>query len=341
MDLIKDIHCDGTKTYISGLTYVVDVIIIPENYEVKKGQENLFHSTGIDPTYPKKRHSKSAVIARKHVVIDFDIRSNFLNEFDEDCTDQDIKEYVDHFLEVLNNHDYLKHWRYIVYTGNGLHIYYVFKDPIKIAEADIEAFEAVSKNLAKLAGEVSKEVPDLSTCVLSQPVRMPGTINQKSGKEPKEARVLHYQDSYFPKKDWIESGRKILALRALEQKTFQENQAKKRFVGYSRMEEESPIEWANAHLDLGDLVARGKGWTKKLRSGTRGNVAGFYDSTGKSKGVIVIYPSEKPMGILVAESGTDHYTHLHGGDSFEFVAQEYCNGDKKEAIKYIKENYHI
>jgi hypothetical protein len=62
----------------------------------------------------------------------------------------------------------------IVFSGNGLHCYWLFKEPME-TQPSVDRIEAALKQLADLVAG------DLAVCEISRVMRMPGTHNTKSG----------------------------------------------------------------------------------------------------------------------------------------------------------------
>ncbi|MET4176876.1 DNA-primase RepB domain-containing protein [Bradyrhizobium sp. LA7.1] len=78
----------------------------------------------------------------------------------------------------------------IVFSGNGFHVYYFFKEPVDTQE-NRERLEAFYRQLAEvMAG-------DLAVCEVSRVMRLPGTHNSKNGEMvPVEIIELHPERRY-------------------------------------------------------------------------------------------------------------------------------------------------
>ncbi|MFC1513447.1 phage/plasmid primase, P4 family [candidate division KSB1 bacterium] len=77
---------------------------------------------------------------------------------------------------------------YIIHSGNGFHCYWVLENPVSVEDVGVNILENINKSLlAELKG-------DMGTHDISRVLRVPGTVNFKDPKNPKETRIIEYND---------------------------------------------------------------------------------------------------------------------------------------------------
>lgn len=113
----------------------------------------------------------------------------------------------------------------IVWTGGGLHVYWILKDPLAVRSADgIARLEAINRGLL----DALRHGRDPGTHNADRILRVPGTQNVLSpkkvreGREPAQARILAEGEGRYALKDFGEyeaRGRQLLAEQKKSKKT--------------------------------------------------------------------------------------------------------------------------
>ena len=153
--------------------------------------ENIYFLAWVRNT--KKRNNDNDIISKNYFVIDLDIRSWFRDNEWIEISDEEIKSTA----ETLKN--YLKYWkfwisdwRYIVFSGNWLHIYYIWDE---IEQLNSKYYSLWVKKFYELFEEFiwSEYIkPDYACRNIARIIRLPWTINQKNWKN---VEILYEQDS--------------------------------------------------------------------------------------------------------------------------------------------------
>ncbi len=131
-----------------------------------------------------KRASDRDIQSSKRFCIDIDLRSNLKEKYDEEITNLEIvRTWIDLWKQLIDDHELFWQWSYIVFTWNGLHIYYVWNE-YKFTPGQYKLWV---KHIFKIWDDYVIEnwydclVSDHACCNLARILRLPGTINQKNG----------------------------------------------------------------------------------------------------------------------------------------------------------------
>lgn len=204
IDFFTDIHVPGTKLYIGSADRVFCAINDPavEVDRIKKiitahKNENLYFRNAIHKDTPLKRTAAADISHFNRFTLDFDIYNNLKEDFPDlfDNLEEDeivdyIKNYARHFEEVLGDHELLSDYYMINFTGRGLHVHYLLKEPIFLTEKNRPQLKAGLKVLARQAERKTKERVDAPVAHdISKLVRIPGTFNTKN---KRLGEVLYY-----------------------------------------------------------------------------------------------------------------------------------------------------
>lgn len=153
-------------------------------------------------TDPKIRNRDNQIKVKNYFAFDLDCRSLIAkdNEMNpEDIPDSEILWIADFFVESMKDNEFWD-WRYIVFSWNGLHIYYTWKE-LRVPE-DITASEYQDAMIAyqmefRSIFWSAYMIPDTACVNIWRIFRLPWSINQRS-KYPKlwpiECRILYTQD---------------------------------------------------------------------------------------------------------------------------------------------------
>lgn len=166
----------------------------------------------------------AVIIAKKYLAIDLDIRNDYVKSIAEwewkiwkklskeehkkymdkhgnEITDNDIKELWTQIKNDIQDVEYFNEWSYFVFTGNWLHIYYIWD---YIENIDIELYKAgqerIYENFNKIfENKYWKEIyisADPSTANIARILRLPWTKNWKDKNNPKTVEIIFEQKSH-------------------------------------------------------------------------------------------------------------------------------------------------
>lgn len=191
---LTDLALDGCIIQ-AGAVNLVDELLTPENYRAyldAHPNEDRYLLADV-PSLVGKRRSKDGDILRKHYMyLDFDLRK-FLEEKNEEYSDGMLKEIADGIMHVLNGHPILENWRYCIFTGNGIHIYYIGNS------VDIRSLDHWKKGMQQLfmmAEQVTCFPLDTSCCNPAKLSRFPGSRNMK-GERAIQTEILAHKNAIF------------------------------------------------------------------------------------------------------------------------------------------------
>lgn len=151
--------------------------------------EDLYFVGGVSSQRNFERARDQDIAQKNYIFFDYDIRKS-----NPDITDSEIKEFGASMGEILKEAN-MPDWRYIVYTGNGLHIYYFSPAPISVANRVHWKFGLLSlchKIDAKLGDKL-----DAACINLARLGRLPGSYNNKNPATPKKVEIVAYQDKFM------------------------------------------------------------------------------------------------------------------------------------------------
>jgi len=315
----KTLHISEAKSYGAYSVFRQEELHELLKFLNKHKTKNLYYLANLPPDSPATRVGKSddVITQRNHVVVDFDIRSNS----EEELTNEYIKEYAKHFREVLSRYPYLRDWYAIVFSGNGLHIYYV-GDPVDTEDSAIwkVACQVMFEKIEKILGEKT----DKTVKNPGRIMRCPFTYNQKNGAEvipiyiQKDRKSKIFSDFPLFAKHYFDEIRK-----ELEQKPIVMSSKQNRFGSGN------DIERINDQIKIQDIVSKLMGWQAKQdrRGGWK-----FYD-VGSYKEKACWVPANENF---ILHGGTEHLPDTYAGyNVFNFV--KVVKGlTNKETFQYLK-----
>lgn len=184
-EFIKDITPEWTQYEITKLyDNIVKVTTLEEalvnktkNFYILGGVRNdLVYSIGI--------RAKDADIVKKcYFLIDLDIRKAYEEKYNDKVSNEDIQNNILDLLENIED-EYFKEWSYVVFTGNWIHIYYIW-NPIEINPKDYSMWvERIYKKWNTLLWDEIYNA-DMACKNIARISRLPWTINQKNWAEVK------------------------------------------------------------------------------------------------------------------------------------------------------------
>lgn len=272
--------------------------------------KNLFFLAGVNPDVGMARAKNNDVKQRRYIVLDFDIRSD-MKEIGE-ITNEEIKAEGFRIGKELSRHDALKDWSYLIFTGNGIHVYYI-GNPTLCDDFFIEGVQKIYNKVEKLVGFA----PDSACKNSARILRMPNSYNNK--KDKKKVEVLVEQERVS---DLLDKVRDI----GEQSITKAKQDAQLKNIKFSLQSDSSVYEAIN-QIPIGQLVAKHFGWTFDGRN--------FYEN-GKQKSKACYVPSKENF---VVHGGTDHFSNKNAGYTPFCFIQEVLGLDVKDVFAWFKENF--
>ncbi len=157
-------------------------------------EENIYFLAWWSKT--DRRNNDHDIIVKNYFFLDFDIRNYMRDKESVEITDDEIIDIWNHLSRYLNENPkyWFNQWRYIVYTGNWIHLYYVWDElevwkDITVKEYSLwvwKIYEAFSEYMW-----IEYLKPDTACRNIWRVARLPGTINQKN---KKRVTILAEQD---------------------------------------------------------------------------------------------------------------------------------------------------
>lgn len=288
--------------------------------EIFSDTNDIYFIGGVDPAIDKTRASDGDVKLKNYFFFDFDIRKEY-----PDMTDEAIKELGRGWMQAcLEGSDLTKNWRYIVFTGNGLHVYFFSPEPVAITDP-----EAWRMGLTKFldSAEVSMGYkPDRACVNVSRISRLPGTFNQKSD-PAKHVEIIAFQDVYTGAIERMEErGREAI------QEIVKEQEARSKELATRFPTEDQTFHQIN-ELPIAEVVAKVMGW----------NIVP--DKNGKT---YFIRPGAPRRSACFVPAGANHL--IHGGTNefpdfgkkgfncFDFV-QSVKSLSSRDTFFWFKDNF--
>lgn len=150
--------------------------------------QNMYFLGGVRKDRGKDRAADTDIDQKNYVYFDFDIR-----KAQPELTDAEIKDIGKWLIDVLSTDSLLSQWRYIVFTGNGLHLYYFADQPLLIL--DQKKWKMGHRVILRKLEELTGMELDASCTNIARIARLPGSQNFKSN-PPKDVEILHHQASH-------------------------------------------------------------------------------------------------------------------------------------------------
>ena len=263
----------------------------------------------VDQIAPQRASDKH-VTQKNYIYFDFDIRSN-REKKGLKITNEEIKTTVCEFLkDCMDVSEYFKDWGYIIFTGNGLHVYF-FGDSIKITSKTLfsDGMRVLCDELKHVTGE------ELDTqCVNPARIgRLPGSINQKNGATVEILR----------KRPEVKSN----ILKTIESRAEEYRILKMKTEIILNKDINKTIESIN-NIEIGELFATQKTW---YFDGRR-----FFETKGDNKAKGCFVP---PGENFVYSTGTDHLKKQNSGYSCFSLIKEMNGLSNKETYQWFESHY--
>lgn len=318
----KDISVEGCLIQIGSENRVFDTIPYKDSLQIAIVQKcidywndhNLFFLGGVkeDPTMKTERASDADILKKNYFYIDLDLRKAH-----PEMTDADIKDSAKTWKELLELDRELRDWRYIVFTGNGLHIYYMF-EPVEVA--DKNAWKMGLTEYIKRAETLLSENIDHACVNVARIARLPSSFNHKS-EPPKHVEIIDFQDKYAA------FGATIQRTGAERMEKIKEDNERKA----SELKVMFPLELdtykAIQSLPIANVVCRIFGWDTDGKH--------FYSAGSKQKSACFVPEGEN----YLVHGGTSHIPPTQTGfRAFELV-KEVKKWENRDVFQWFKEQY--
>ncbi len=300
----------GEKDTVSG--YFTKTLEIPALVS-EEPERDLFFVGGVNPSKGKERAKDEDITKKNYIYFDIDVRKTL--EFD--SSDEDIKRLAEtKFLPLLNDSKFSS-WRYVVFTGNGLHVYYFSEDPVEIKATDFWRM-----GMAQLVKEFSDviDTPVDRQCVNAARIaRLPGSYNNKQ--EPKLVEILFTQDCYSNIISCVEE-----AGRAEAAKITEENKKKETHDLLLSPSEADNFKRVNS-IPIATVVQKVTGWETDGRD--------FWEPQNKKRKACFVPPGSN----CLIHGGTDHLPETYPAFScFNFVKAK-LNYDNSQAFFWFRDKF--
>jgi hypothetical protein len=321
----NDLSLPDCVIQLGPLNAVTKMISGSESGEIDKflqqfaSSNNLFFLAGVRASPRKLTRAKDEDIFRKnYFYLDFDIRKS-----QPDITDSEIKNtvwasYLKPLLTEMGAP--FSDWRYVVFTGNGLHVYY-FGEPVVVANLPKGVWAAGVKGFLQLVEkEVGQEI-DPACVNPARVARVPGSQNMKSA-PPKLAEIIDYQDMRIDLSVILKQGMEMKQeVEETRQKQAQQIQASVPLHGedtYSAIQK----------IPAGEILCLLTGWTMM------DDKKNFQDAGGDRKGCCLAGD-----GNYIVHTGTPHLPPDKSGyRPFELV-KAYKKYDNKQVFMWFKDRF--
>lgn len=316
---VHDLVIPGCNAQVSTLQKVLCVLSDEaELMKVLKGHEmeDVYVLGGVKPE-KDSRAGDDDISHKNYFFLDFDIRNDYIKRTGNDITDESIRAIGATIAERLGGHEFLKDWRYMVFTGNGIHVYY-FGQPVVV-----ENKRWWSIGVARMIDEAARAVginPDVGCKNVARISRMPGSFNNKHGRHV-PVEILRFEDRSFN----VDSIQKI---GAAEEKSAMSQQQNQTPVEPKTDGVESTMDAINA-IPIGPLACSIMGWAL-AQDGKH-----FTDPGGQKEKASYISKN----GNFILHGGTDHLpASAEGFSPFEFV-RAVKGLDAKGTFDWFRKNY--
>jgi hypothetical protein len=279
--------------------------------------KNLFFLGGVTDNAKMKfgRAKDDDIALKNYFYIDFDVRKAHPELTDDQIKSETWMQYVKEILNGLGAP--YSDWRYVVFTGNGLHIYY-FGNPVKVEDKN-----AWRHGLGAFMTEIETALGESIDRACINPARiarLPGSENCKS-KDRKLVEIIDHQDKTIDMDKMLKAGKALSDAAeqdAKSKKSSLENQFPDKGDVYNRIQA----------LPVGRLMCNLMGWQ------LMDNAKNFVDSTGDRKA-----PFVSPKGNFIVHGGSPHLPPSNTGYSpFELV-KAIKKYDNHQTFLWFRQNY--
>lgn len=180
-EFFSRVHVSGTCIQVGTLTEVLFYSGDVHAFLNANKFTDLYFLGGVDKNLcapaPHKRATKNEhVKEKKYTFFDFDIRSQ-LAKLNKEVSNDDIKNLAEVYKDAVKYHPIFKDWGAIVFSGNGLHVYY-FSEVVAV---DNQQYSLGYVNQCLEISKIFGYEADQQCQNTGRIARMPGSYNNKNG----------------------------------------------------------------------------------------------------------------------------------------------------------------
>jgi len=317
---VSDLQVPGCNVIVGDINTADDILTVDnlESHLKKFEGKNRYVVSGCDPSAGVVRVSDKDILQKNHIFFDFDLKSEHPS-----ITLEEIKEVGANFITYLQDSPYAN-WRYIVFTGGGLHLHYFSKEPV--TPSSNRAFAAGYKVMMREIEALVSEKADGKCSNIARLVRLPGSWNSKQltfdrWGEAQPVEILHAQNVFF---DF--GPMEALGAAELEKQAEKAKQKAAELKDKFSTTEASTYNAIN-EIPISGLVCLLKGWETDGRN---------FWSPGTKKYKACFVPEGENF---LVHGGTDHLGSADGYNCFTFVQYVEGHNSNKETFEWFKKNY--
>lgn len=287
---------------------------------IQQSKEDRYFLGGVNPGCGTKRASDKDILQKNYLYLDFDVRKE-AEANGEEISDEQIKGVAHELITKLTADTFLSRWRYIVFSGNGLHVYYI-GESVEVKQP--EAWKIGMQSLLRDAAAICDRIPDPGCINIARLARLPGTLNMKRGQGVR-TEVIAYQDEHCDISDVIKRGK-------TELQRIEDGVTERAALRQEEKEDEVFVVQSNTYavikaIPIAKVVCRAMGWRNKGSKFTEKGEA-------KEKACFVA-----DRGNFIVHGGTDHFPPTQDGyGPFEFI-KTVKGFDNQQTFSWFKEQF--
>ena len=307
-EFLTRLHTKGTFMQVGEVNNIHFVTgdVNLEGCMEKHKTKDLFFLCGV-ATKKAQRAEDRDVESRKYVVLDLDIRKER-----PDITDEEIKKEGLSIADALEQKEWFDDWSYVVFSGNGIHIYYVGDGVL----ADEYCYSGIEEFYHKF-NDLGFYHCDTACKNHARILRLPGSYNCKN--DPKLVEIIARKNRTSK---FMQVVREVGEKRNKEA----EESIKNRKIQFQTTHENSTFDAINS-IHIGEIVSRHFGWEFDGRN---------FKSPGKSKTKACFVPEGRN---IVIPGGSDHISKKHKGYCcFSFIA-EHVGLNNAQTFEWFRNNF--
>ena len=287
-----------------------------------------------EETWKLPRTSKEYIWGINYFKADFDIRSYIYDNAERFriITDEEILEYKDRILNELRKDELLGTYNAVIFSWNGIHIYWIGKT----ITPDAETYAAQSRRLYDRIKELFPNEPhlwpDYACSNIWRLLRLPGSFNYKTKYwlPPKEVRILEYKEEDSPLIDFLDEYGWTFPIGEESDVSLLKDDMQYKCKLSAELYDGNDLYQRINSLDIARLVYDYTGW--KLNADWKNFIS---NRDGQNTGAYII-PEEN----VVVHTGTPHISDFYKVYSpFAFIMVHYAGLDIRTTFEVAKELY--
>ncbi len=289
--------------------------------------KDLYFRVGIRPElqwtdeFWKNKITNDDIKEINRIYVDLDLRKEFKGKL----SDEEIRSMAEILKERLDKHPLFKQWTHIIFSGNGLHIHYIWDyitiEPTLYANIARKFYELFDKEILQTA-PLDFCPTDKSNQNISRLMRLPGSYNQRKAFDdlsPVQVQIIYEQDVKCDYLEWYQQ----YIWNLLEQ------QVDKEYESYSNDEK---YIYKNMRKEFIAYICK-KTWLHLQQDGK--NFWGWHNPNNKA-----FFLHEKVNKLIMPEESSYLPKPINGlHHTFVSLVMQVENITKENACKYIYNNY--